>query len=111
MGAAAPIHHRATTNTHHQRPDLPEYMTRENLEQLPEEITSSIALRDGRVVWVRRGPGEHQKASNLLLSTLRRDAKRDDLEPEKYWQVRTETNAFFGHNGSTGSESSNARYQ
>ncbi|MFD3704988.1 Uma2 family endonuclease [Nocardia sp. NPDC058658] len=88
------------TNAHHQRPDLPEYMTWEELEQLPEEIASCIELWEGRVVWARRGPGEHQEASNLLWSTLRRDAKRAMTnEPEQCWGVRTETNVFFGQHG------------
>ena len=38
------------------RPDLPEYMTWEELEQLPEEIAENIELWDGRVIWLRRGP-------------------------------------------------------
>ncbi|MFD4442768.1 Uma2 family endonuclease [Nocardia sp. NPDC058519] len=88
------------TNAPQQRPDLPEYMTWEELEQLPEEIASCIELWDGRVVWTRRGPGEHQEASNLLWNALRRDAKRaSDNDPEQCWRVRTETNVFFGRHG------------
>ncbi|MFC6010980.1 hypothetical protein [Nocardia lasii] len=33
-----------------ERPDLPEFMTWEELEQLPEEIADQIELWDGRVV-------------------------------------------------------------
>ncbi|GGK57733.1 Uma2 family endonuclease [Nocardia camponoti] len=88
------------THAPDERPDLPEYMTWEELEQLPEDIASCIELWDGRVVWARRGPGEHQEASNLMWSELRRDAKRAMAnEPERCWQVRTETNVFFGHHG------------
>ncbi|MFD4432853.1 Uma2 family endonuclease [Nocardia sp. NPDC058497] len=88
------------TNAHPQRPDLPEYMTWEELEQLPEEIASRIELWGGRVVWTRREPGEHQEAGNLLWNALRRDAKRAmDTEPEQRWRVRTETNVFFGRQG------------
>ncbi|MGI5219889.1 hypothetical protein [Nocardia sp. CA-290969] len=39
------------------RPDLPESMTWEELDQLPEEIAAQIELWEGRVVWVRRRPG------------------------------------------------------
>lgn len=41
-------------------PDLPEYMTRDELEQLPEQIAGRIELWNGRVVRVPRGPAEHQ---------------------------------------------------
>ncbi|MEV0684023.1 Uma2 family endonuclease [Nocardia sp. NPDC050378] len=88
------------TNAHDQRPQLPEYMTWEELEQQPEEIASHIELWNGRVVWTRRGPGEHQEASNLLWSALRRDAEYAmDSRPDECWQVRTETNVFFGREG------------
>ncbi|MFE3542368.1 Uma2 family endonuclease [Nocardia sp. NPDC059177] len=88
------------TNADPRRPDLPEYLTWEELEQLPEEVASCIELWEGRVVWARRGPGEHQEASNLLWSALRRDAKRAmDNEPDKCWRARTETNVFFGRHG------------
>ncbi|MFC6009713.1 Uma2 family endonuclease [Nocardia lasii] len=88
------------TNAHQQRPDLPEYMTWEELERLPEEVASCVELWDGRVVWARRGPGEHQEASNLLWSALRRDAKRaSDNDPDECWRARTETNVFFGQQG------------
>jgi Uma2 family endonuclease len=82
------------------RPDLPEYMTWEELEQLPEEIAQQIELWDGRVVWVRRGPAEHQEFTNLLWSALRGCA-RDEMnrDPEQCWRVHTETNIFFGRIG------------
>jgi len=35
-----------------QCPELPEYMTWEELESLPEEIAERIELWEGRVVWV-----------------------------------------------------------
>lgn len=88
------------TNADPRRPDLPEYLTWEELEQLPEDIASSIELWEGRVVWARRGPGEHQEASNLLWSALRRDARQAmDDDPEQCWRARTETNVFFGQHG------------
>ncbi len=54
-----------------ERPDLPEYMTWEELEQLPEEIAGQIELWDGRVVWLRRGPAEHQAFTSALTSGSR----------------------------------------
>ncbi|MFF0498347.1 hypothetical protein ACFYU5_18200 [Nocardia aobensis] len=35
------------------RPGLPEYMTWEELPELPDEIAAHIELWDGRVVWLR----------------------------------------------------------
>ncbi len=82
------------------RPDLPEYMTWEELEQLPEDIAARIELWEGRVVWLRRGPGEHQEFTNLLWSGLRRCARKQmSDDPEQCWSVRTETNVFFGKSG------------
>ncbi|WP_040699042.1 Uma2 family endonuclease [Nocardia vinacea] len=83
-----------------ERPDLPEYMTWEELERLPEEIAQQIELWNGRVVWVRRGPAEHQTFSNRLWSTIERCARKTMSEhPEHCWRVTTETNVFLGRNG------------
>ncbi|WP_062975901.1 Uma2 family endonuclease [Nocardia flavorosea] len=83
-----------------EQPGLPEYMTWEELEQLPEDIARQIELWDGRVVWVRRGPAEHQEFTNLLWSGLRRCARSEmDRNPEQCWRVHTETNIFFGRTG------------
>ncbi|MEU2257165.1 Uma2 family endonuclease [Nocardia xishanensis] len=83
-----------------ERPDLPEYMTWEELEQLPEEIAEQIELWNGRVVWLRRGPSEHQTFTNLMWSALRRCAQTDSSDrPERCWRVTTETNVFLGKSG------------
>lgn len=83
-----------------ERPDLPDRMTWEELEQLPEEIASQIELWDGRVVWVRRGPAEHQDFTNLLWSALRRSARQAMTEdPEQCWRVSPATNIFLRPNG------------
>ncbi|MFD6388821.1 Uma2 family endonuclease [Nocardia sp. NPDC060259] len=83
-----------------ERPDLPEFMTWEELEQLPEEIAAQIELWEGRVVWVRRGPAEHQEFTNLLWAALRRCAREAvTTDPERCWRVHTETNIFFGRTG------------
>ncbi|RDI64546.1 Uma2 family endonuclease [Nocardia pseudobrasiliensis] len=83
-----------------ERPDLPEYMTWEQLEQLPEEVAGQIELWNGRVVWVRRGPAEHQEFTNLMWSGLRRCARAEMARtPEHCWRVHTETNVFLGRSG------------
>ncbi|MFE6920832.1 Uma2 family endonuclease [Nocardia sp. NPDC057663] len=82
------------------RPDLPEAMTWEELEKLPEEVAAQIELWDGRVVWVRRGPGEHQLATLLLAQEIRRCSSDDRLShPERCWRGNLETNVFFGNTG------------
>ncbi|WP_345499152.1 Uma2 family endonuclease [Nocardia callitridis] len=82
------------------RPDLPERMTWEELAQLPEEVAGQIELWDGHVVWLRRGPAEHQEFTNLLWSGLRRCARESmGVDPEQCWRVHTETNIFFGASG------------
>ncbi|TLF93552.1 Uma2 family endonuclease [Nocardia cyriacigeorgica] len=83
-----------------ERPELPEYMTWEELERLPEELASQIELWDGRVVWVRRGPAEHQDYTNLMWASLRRAAQRlMDEQTGSCWRVSTETNVFLGTTG------------
>ncbi|MFI5778792.1 Uma2 family endonuclease [Nocardia sp. NPDC051570] len=83
-----------------EQPDLPEYMTWEELEQLPEEIAGQIELWEGRVVWVRRGPAEHQDFTVRLWNALYR-CSREDMSHnlEHCWRVSIETNVFFGSNG------------
>ncbi|WP_420873836.1 Uma2 family endonuclease [Nocardia huaxiensis] len=83
-----------------ERPNLPEYMTWEELENLPDEIAGEIELWEGRVVWMRRGPLEHQEFTNLLWAALRRCARQEMARlPERCWRVGTETNVFFGSTG------------
>ncbi|WP_228781132.1 Uma2 family endonuclease [Nocardia cyriacigeorgica] len=83
-----------------QRPDLPEYMTWEELEQLPEEIAEQIELWDGRVVWLRRGPAEHQAFTFALTSAFKRCAREGMVgDPQQCWRVDFETNVFFGESG------------
>ncbi|WP_062973491.1 hypothetical protein [Nocardia flavorosea] len=66
----------STTEVEH--PDLPEYLTWEQLDNLPEELAAQIELWDGRVVWADRGPFEHQQYTGTFWSALRRNA-RDDM--------------------------------
>lgn len=75
-------------------------MTWEELAQLPEGIVRNIELWDGRVVWLRRGPAEHQEFTNLMWSGLRRCAREAMAKnPEECRRVHTETNVFFGAHG------------
>ncbi|WP_280416871.1 Uma2 family endonuclease [Nocardia carnea] len=78
------------------RPDLPEYLTWEQLDNLPEELAAQIELWDGRVVWTDRGPFEHQQYTGTFWSALRRNA-RDDMARRTghCWQVSMETNIFL----------------
>ncbi|WP_280507311.1 Uma2 family endonuclease [Nocardia flavorosea] len=83
-----------------EKPDLPEYMTWEELERLPDEIAEQIELWDGRVVWVRRGPREHQKFTRRLVNEIERCSRVDmSTRPERRWEVESETNVFLGASG------------
>ncbi|RDI49792.1 Uma2 family endonuclease [Nocardia mexicana] len=85
---------------HIERPDLPEYMTWEELERLPEEVAEQIELWNGRVVWVRRGPSEHQTFTRRMTNEIERCARKAMSEqPQRCWRVESETNVFFGRNG------------
>ncbi|WP_459956052.1 Uma2 family endonuclease [Nocardia sp. IFM 10818] len=85
---------------HAEQPDLPEYMTWEELEQLPEEIAEEIELWDGRVVWLRRGPGEHQIFTARLFNAFERCARKAvSADPEDCWRVSLESNIFLGSSG------------
>lgn len=75
-------------------------MTWEELERLPEEIAEHIELWKGRVVWVRRGPGEHQIFTARMWTALERSARKDmSANPQHCWRANLETNVFFGPNG------------
>lgn len=75
-------------------------MTWEELEQLPDELAGEIELWDGRVVWVRRGPAEHQEFTGLLWSALRR-AVRDYMQTQlgECWRAGIESNVFLSRSG------------
>ena len=83
-----------------ERPDLPEYMTWEELRELPEEIAEQVELWDGRVVWMRRGPAEHQTFTNRIWAALERCVRADRSDnPERCLRVTTETNVFLSADG------------
>ncbi|MEV6770384.1 Uma2 family endonuclease [Nocardia sp. NPDC051030] len=61
-------------------------MTWGELDQLPEEIAGEIESWNGPVVWMRRGPAEHQTYSKTIWNALRRcladryqDIRGDDV--------------------------------
>lgn len=82
------------------RPDLPEYMTWDELERLPGEIAEQIELWDGRVVWLRRGPTEHQTFSVRCMIALEAAARKAMSEhSQQCWKVTVESNVFLGHSG------------
>ncbi|WP_330257098.1 Uma2 family endonuclease [Nocardia sp. NBC_00565] len=83
-----------------EKPDLPECMTWEELERLPAEIAEQIELWNGRVVWVRRGPSEHQRFTRRLTNSIEHDARNAMSEhPQSCWRVDLETNVFLGKSG------------
>lgn len=75
-------------------------MTWEELAELPDEVAGEIELWEGRVVWVRRGPGEHQVFMRRLANELERCARTDmAADTERCWVVDIETNVFLGESG------------
>lgn len=83
-----------------EKPDLPEYMTWEELERLPDEVAGQIELWSGRVVWLRRGPAEHQRFTRRLTNALEYCARKSMADnPETCWQVDFENNVFLGEHG------------
>ncbi|WP_327662622.1 MULTISPECIES: Uma2 family endonuclease [unclassified Streptomyces] len=80
--------------------DLPETMTWEELQELPDEVAGEIELWQGRVVWNRRGPREHQRFAVRMRNALEahaRTAMREETgnEGRLCWEVEVETNVFF----------------
>lgn len=87
---------------------LPEYLSWEDVQRLPEDLAAGIELWDRKVIWNRRGPLEHQRFAVRMrnaLETHARQAMRG--EPGSgggdgggdgdggCWQVEVETNVFF----------------
>ncbi|WP_174817001.1 hypothetical protein [Nocardia brasiliensis] len=83
-----------------ERPDLPEYMTWGELQCLPEEIAEQVELGDGRVGWVRRGPGEHQTFARRLTNSLGHCSRKAMADSsERCRVVNFETDVFRGSSG------------
>jgi Uma2 family endonuclease len=78
-------------------PNLPTTMTWDEFGLLPDEIAGEIEPWEGRVVWARPGPAEHQECSVILRNALVRCAREDmQNRPEHCWRVGTKTNIFLG---------------
>ena len=59
-----------------------------------------MELWDGRVVWMRRGPAEHQTFTNRIWAALERCVRADRTDnPERCLRVTTETDVFLGTTG------------
>ncbi|MFW6694748.1 Uma2 family endonuclease [Streptomyces sp. MAR4 CNX-425] len=79
---------------------LPEFLSWDELQRLPEDIAAEIELWEGRVIWNRRGPAEHQRFARRMcnaLETCARQAMRGDGPDgeQRCWQVEVETNVFL----------------
>ncbi|WP_425831951.1 Uma2 family endonuclease [Streptomyces fractus] len=86
--------------------NLPETMTWDELDELPGDIAKDIELWQGRVVWNKRPPMEHQRAARRLCNAIEANARRamrDETggKEERCWQAETETNVFFTPGKST----------
>lgn len=86
--------------------DLPETMTWEELWELPGDIGKDIELWQGRVVYNKRPPMEHQQFAVRMRNALEANARRamrDETggKEGRCWQVGTETNVFFTADKST----------
>lgn len=83
-----------------EKPNLPEYMTWEELEELPEEVAERIELWDGRVVWERGEAAEHQTFTYRMTAAIERCARKSmSQRPETCLRVTLETNVFLGKTG------------
>ena len=79
---------------------VPEYLTWDELLQLPGDIPNEIELWDRKVMWNRRGPAEYQRYTGRMHDALEANARRamtDSVhEYEKQlWQVGLMTDVFF----------------
>lgn len=99
-GCARTPYNSNMSSTRIEKPDLPEHMTWEGLERLPEELADQIQLRNRRVVWVRPGPREHQKFTRRLVNEIERCAREYmSTRPESCCEVESETSVFLGTSG------------
>ncbi|MEU2761943.1 Uma2 family endonuclease [Streptomyces sp. NPDC007094] len=79
---------------------LPETLSWEELQQLPDTIAEGVELWQGKAVWNRRGPLEHQQFAVRMRNALEAAARRAMREEpggsdQRRWQVGVETNVFF----------------
>lgn len=77
-------------------PGVPEHMTWEELDALPEELARQIELHSGRVVFVRVGPPRHQRFYRRLAHAFEQCARADSrAESGNCSEVDVETDVFF----------------
>ncbi|MEU2999809.1 hypothetical protein ABZ684_19945 [Streptomyces sp. NPDC006995] len=79
---------------------LPETLSWEELQQLSDTIAEGVELWQGKAVWNRRGPLEHQQFAVRMRNALEAAARRAMREEpggsdQRRWQVGVETNVFF----------------
>lgn len=81
-------------------PDVPEFLTWEELGHLPEEVAEQIELWDGRVIWLHREPVEHQTFTRRITNALERCAcEWMSDHPEQCWRLGSKNNVFLGGTG------------
>ncbi len=79
---------------------VPEQLTWDELEQLPDHTADEIELWEGRVFWNRRGPLEHRRFSRRICAAIEANArqamrKSADEGEASCWEAEVETNIFF----------------
>lgn len=79
---------------------VPEYLSWDELQQLPDEIADEIELWERKVIWNRRGPMEHQQFTVRMRNAIEANARRAMQQPTDNgetpcWEVGVETNVFF----------------
>lgn len=80
--------------------NVPEYLSWDELQQLPDEIADDIELWERRVIWNRRAPFEHQRFARRICNAIESNAHRAMHDPaadgeQQCWQVELEINIFF----------------
>ena len=87
--------------------DVPEFLTWDELQRLPDEVAGEIELWDRRVIWNRRGPRQHQRFMVRMRNALESSARRamrnwDGGEGQPpCWEVEVETDVFFNEDKSS----------
>ncbi|WP_308706048.1 hypothetical protein [Nocardia nova] len=82
-----------------ERPDLPEYMTWEELEQLPEGIADQIELWLDE--WCGCGADLPSTSFTRRVTNAFEPCARKDMsnQPDTCWRVESETNVFLSASG------------
>lgn len=85
---------------------VPEYLSWDELQQLPEEVAGEIELWERKVIWNRRAPVGHQRFTRRLCNAIEASARRaardsTDGGVEQCWDVDVETNVFFAEDKSS----------